>query len=143
MEHVKNSPFYHEAIQELNYPFGNFYLFESFIVGEVNEGVVFTWEYHAKMIVEEVSNLYENNGKDLVYISNRVYSYAVKPSDWLKFYKSDFKLRAYAIVSYTSRGALNTIVEKLFMKNRIKSFENLTDAITWSRKLSIKKEIAS
>jgi len=143
MKAIKDTPFYQEAIQELKYPFGNFYLFENFVVGEIKEDIVFTWEQHAKLIVEEILNLYESNGQDLVYITNRIHSYAVKPSDWLKFYKSDFKLKAYAIVSYTPRGTRNTLLEKLFIKDRFKNFDNLADAIAWSRMLSKKNKIAS
>lgn len=143
MKAIKDTPFYQEAIQELKYPFGNFYLFENFVVGEIKEDVIFTWDHHAKTIVEEILNLYESNGQDLVYISNRIHSYAVKPSDWLKFYKSDFKLKAYGVVSYTPKGARNTLLEKLFVKDRFKNFDNLADAIAWSRTLSEKNKMAS
>ncbi|MDH7445634.1 hypothetical protein [Aquimarina sp. 2201CG14-23] len=136
MQYVKNSPFYQEAIQELNYSFGNFYLFEGFVVGEINEDIVFTWDDHAKFLVEDLTNLYDHNGENVIYITNRVHSYAVKPSDWLKFYKSDYKMKAYGIISYTPRGLLNVLIEKLFMKNKIKGFENLSDAIDWARAMN-------
>jgi len=141
MRYVKNSEFYRDAIHELNYTFGDFYLFEEFVIGEFKEDVLVTWDDHAKILVEDLTNLYDHNGENIVYITNRVHSYAVKPSDWLKFYKSDYKMRGYAIVSYTPKGLLNTLLEKLFIKSRFRSFESLEEAINWAKSLS--KKIAS
>ncbi|MBQ4822598.1 hypothetical protein [Aquimarina sp. MMG016] len=138
MEYVKESSFYKDAIQELKYPFGIYYLFDGFIIAEINEGVLYTWDYHGKIVAADIAELYENDGRDIVYISNRIHSYAVKPSDWIKFYSNNYKLRAYAVVSNTKRGRLNMLIEKLFMKNRIQSFDNLTDAISWAKSLAPK-----
>lgn len=135
MQYVKDSVHYRDAIQELNYPFGNFYLFDGFVIGEINEDVIFTWDDHAKLLVEDLTNLYDHDGGEVVYLTNRVHSYAIKPSDWLKFYKSDYKIKAYGIISYTSKGLMNVMIEKLFMKNRIKGFENISDAIHWARSI--------
>ncbi len=143
MEHVKSSPFYQEAIQEINYSFGNFYLFETFIVGEINKDIVFTWEDHAKTVVEEISNLYDQNGKDLVYISNRVNPYSVVPSDWLHFFKYSYSLKGYGIVSYNPKGILNAMLEKLFMRSKLQSFTCLTDAIAWAKSVSKTEDTAA
>ncbi len=136
MGSIKNSVFYQDAIQEINYPFGNYYLFENFVVGEINKDVVFTWHNHAKIVVEELTELYDQNGKDLVYITNRIHPYSVVPSDWINFYKSKYLLKGYAIVSYNQKGLLNTLLEKLFMRNKLQSFDNLTDAIVWAKNLT-------
>lgn len=143
MESVKNSPFYKDAIQEINYPFGNFYLFENFVIGEVNKDVVFTWKHQAKKLVEDLTELYDHNGKNIVYITNRINAYSVVPSDWIKFYKCKYLLKGYGIVSYNEKGMLNTILEKLFMRNKIKSFSNLADAVNWAKSLSIAKNNAA
>ncbi len=140
MQYVKDSIFYNDAIQELSYPFGNFYLFDGFVIGEIKEDMVITWDDHAKRLVEDLANLYDQNGENLVYITNRIHSYAVKPSDWLKFYKSDYKMKGYAIVSYTRRGLLNALIEKLFIKNNFKSFESLEDAVYWAKSLHSKEQ---
>jgi len=47
---------------------------------------LFSWKEHGKLIAEELSNLYDSNGKDIIYISNRVHDYSVIPMDWKKFY---------------------------------------------------------
>lgn len=143
MESIKNTSFYHDAIQVLSYPFGSFYLFENFIVGEINKDVVFTWKDHAKILVEEISNLYDQNGKDLVYISNRINPYSVVPSDWVHFFKYSYSLKGYGIISYEAKGRLNTMLEKLFMRSKFKSFDNLSDAIIWAKKLANSKDSAA
>ncbi|WP_298539462.1 hypothetical protein [uncultured Aquimarina sp.] len=136
MQYVKDSIFYQDAIHELNYPFGDFYLFDRFVIGEFKEDTVVTWDDHAKLLVEDLTNLYDHDGSNVVYITNRVHRYAVKPSDWLKFYKSDYKMKGYAIVSYTPKGLLNSLIEKLFIKSKFKSFESLEDAIHWAKSLT-------
>ncbi len=143
MESVKNTIFYQDAIQELNYSYGDFYLFETFIVGEIKKDVVFTWKDHAKAVVEEIADLYDQNGKDLVYITNRIHPYSVVPSDWLHFFKYSYALKGYGIISYTKKGKLNAMLEKLFMRSKIQSFNSLIDAINWAKSLSKTKESAA
>ncbi len=143
MESIKNTPLYQEAIQELNYSYGNFYLFENFVVGEINKDVVFSWKDHAKAVVEEISDLYDQNGEDLVYISNRIHPYSVIPSDWLNFFKHSYSLKGYGIVSYTPKGILNSLLEKLFLRGKLRSFDNLTEAISWAKNPSKTKENAA
>lgn len=143
MTSIKDTSYYHDAIQVLSYPFGTYYLFENFIVGEVNKDIVFTWKDHAKALVEEITSLYDQNGKDLVYISNRIHPYSVVPSDWIHFFKYSYSLKGYGIVSYDPKGKLNTMLEKLFMRSKFRSFDSLTDAIEWAKKINSSKESAA
>lgn len=141
MEYIKNTPFYKDAIHEFSYSYGTYYLFDTFIVAEINEGITYTWEEHAQPIVERLAHLYDQKGENIVYISNRIHLYSVKPSDWIKFFTNNYKLRGYAIVSYSSRGLLNSLIEKLFMRNSFQSFDNLKDAIVWAKKLAKEAEV--
>ncbi len=143
MGYLKDSSFYHDAIQERRYPSATYYLFDTFIVAEIDEGIVYTWDDHAEPIVAELSELYDQKGESLVLISNRVHSYSVKPSDWIKFFKSNYKLKGYAIVSYSRKGLIASLVEKLFMRNSFKSFDNLEDAIAWAKSLTKNPEKTS
>ena len=129
MKTVAETPFYREAFQILSYPFGEFYLFDSFVVSEIKKDVVFTWDKHAKHVVEDISNLYENNGSKLIYISNRVHQYSVVPSDWLKFLKYNYTLESYIIVSKKR----NSILEHLFMGKKMKTFFSIEGAIIWAK----------
>lgn len=111
---------------------GMFYFFEDFIVSEINEGVHFNWET-AQEVIELALNHYGRDSK-ISYISNRVYSYSIEPQDWLKFFKSRHTLRVFAVVTYSKSGFINVMMEKLFFKSRIKTFENLNDAVDWVAK---------
>ncbi|UOB17908.1 hypothetical protein [Abyssalbus ytuae] len=142
MKSIKSSPFYYHAIHVLEYSFGDFFLFENFIVGEIKKDIVFTWNDHAKIVVEEISHLYDQNGKDLIYISNRIHSYSLVPSDWIYFFKHSYNLKGYGIVSYTQKGMLNSILEKIFMRGKLRNFNNLDDAILWAKSLKNKENAA-
>jgi hypothetical protein len=111
---------------------GIFYFFDDFIVSEMNEGVHFNWEA-AQDIIELALNHY-GSGSKISYISNRVNSYSIEAQDWLKFFKSRHSLRAFAVVTYSKSGLINVMMEKIFFKSKIKTFENLYDAADWVSK---------
>lgn len=111
-------------------------MFENFIVAEINEDVVYNWEEHGKIVSDDISSLYENNGMDLIYLTNRINAYAVQPSDWLKFYKNSFKLKGYGIINYTETGYFNSILEKIFTPSTFRNFTSLEDAIAWAKQSS-------
>ncbi len=136
MKKLKDTPYYFRAIHERNYSFGDFYLFDTFIVGEIHEDVHISWNDQGKQIAEELSNLYDNNGKDIVYISNRVNDYSVVPTDWKKFFKFSYNLKAYGIVSYTKTGFFNAMLERMFVNTKLRWFNSLEDAIKWVGHLS-------
>ena len=138
MVYVKDTQYYNDALHVMTYPSGNYYLFDTFVIAEMKEGIVFTWEDHAKQIVEELTHLYDHNGENIVYISNRVHSYSTRPSDWIKFYRSDFKLKAYGIISYSKKSLMTAVMEKIFMRNRFQSFTSLDEAIAWAKSLTEK-----
>ena len=138
MVYVKDTQYYNDALHVMTYPSGTYYLFDTFVIAEMKEGIVYTWEDHARQIVEELTHLYDHNGENIVYISNRVHSYSTRPSDWIKFYRSDFKLRAYGIVSYSKKSLMTAVMEKIFMRNRFQSFTSLDDAIAWAKRLTEK-----
>ncbi len=143
MNSLKDSPYYHEAFNELVYDFGTFYLFDSFIVGEVNPGMVLKWEDHGKKMVDDIFGLYDSDGADIVYISNRVNDYSMVPSDWIKFYRSNYKLKGYAMVNYSKNGHVMSLLEKLFISNKSRRFNNLNQAIRWAKSKAELKYIAS
>jgi len=140
---LKNSPYYCEAINEIVYDFGTFYMFETFIVAEINEGIVFTWEDQAEIASREILDLYDSDGHDIIYISNRINNYAVMPSDWVKFFKNNFRMKGYAMVNYTKSGHVNSLLEKLFISHKSKRFNSLKDAVQWAKSKGESKAIAS
>jgi len=135
MMSLKNSPYFNEAFNELNYSFGNYYLFETFVVAEINEDIVYKWEEHGKQVAADISNLYSSNGKNLTYLTNRINNYAVQPADWVKFYKNSFKLKGYGIINYTETSYFNGFLEKLFFNAKFRNFTSLDDAIVWAKQI--------
>ena len=80
---LKETRFYNDVLKEINYPFADIYIFEGYVISEIKEGIVFSWEDHAKRIVSDVHEYTKNDGSDIVYLSHRINSYSLKPMDWL------------------------------------------------------------
>ena len=134
MTSVRQTKLYSEVLKELNYPFGDIFIFKGFVVSEIKQGITVSWKKHAKHFVQDIAYYLGTDGKDVVYISNRINSYSVKAADWLKFFKSDYSMKAYAVVSNSPMSKMNVMVENLFFSNKIKSFDSLSDAIKWAKK---------
>ena len=126
---IKETNLYNDVLKELNYSFGNVFIFDGYIISEINRGVSFNWQDHAKTIVEDVFYYLGTNGDDLIYISHRINSYSVVPYDWINYFKSNYKLKGYFIVSEHKIRILNSVFENLFFDNKIKRFNNLHTAI--------------
>lgn len=130
MVQMKDTKFYPWVLKEFNYPFGDVFVFKKFIVSEINEGVNFDYD-KAEVVIKDICGfLGVKNGDKINYISNRVNSYSVTASDWIKFFKNSYLLKSYIVVSSKRRFA-NAIVEKLFFKDSIKHFKDLEVAISF------------
>ncbi len=136
MKKLKNTKYYKEALHELHYSFGTYYLFDKFVVAEINEDIQYTWKSHGKEVVEDIFDLYGDSGKNLVYITNRINDYSVMPTGWITFFKDNYQLKGYAIVCYTEKGFLNAQLEKNFLETKVKPFRSLNGAIEWAKKSS-------
>tara|TARA_R110002049_G_scaffold302258_1_gene494947 strand:+ start:1379 stop:1828 length:450 start_codon:yes stop_codon:yes gene_type:complete len=126
---VKQTDLYAELLKELNYPFGDVFIFSGFVISEIKQGVNFSWNNHGKCITEDVSCFLGTDGRDIVYISNRINSYAVVALDWLAFFKNHYLLRGYYIVSDSKFGQLNMLIEALFFNSKIKNFNSIYEAV--------------
>lgn len=140
IEHSKYKDKYQTKLQ---YEFGNFYVFEKYVIGEVNEGVTFNWEC-ANKIIEGVYAHFKTTDIKICYISNRIHSYSVVPQDWIKFYQERHHLEAVAIVGYNKQGFISYVLEKIFQKALLKKFTSLDDAVAWATKIkALKKEVTN
>ena len=131
---VKETNLNSEVLKELNYAFGDVFIFNGFVISEFKSGINFNWKDHASQIVEDVTCFLGTDGQDLIYISNRINSYAVVALDWLSFYKSNYFLKGYYVVSERPSNKLNLMVESLFFKHKIKNFNSLFTAFNWAKK---------
>ncbi|WP_350289431.1 hypothetical protein [uncultured Croceitalea sp.] len=130
MKSIVDIPYYDKIKEVRTFDFGTFYFFDHFFVSEINEGEVFDWEM-AKVVIKVAHEILGHQAP-VAYISNRINSYSLVPTDWLKFYR-EYKnaLHAYSIVTYRSNTVTNIFLEKMFSKVKIKKSNNIEEAIEW------------
>lgn len=114
---------------------GNFYIFDTYVISEISEGVHFNWEL-AEEVIELVYDHFGSRNIKVAYISNRVNNYSVHAQDWLNFYKERHHLEAFAVVAYSKLGLMNVILEKVFSQIRLKKFSSLDEAVQWVHSLT-------
>ena len=124
----KDSTKYHLNRKTLQFDEGNFYITDTFVVGEINEGAHFSWET-AEKIIEAVYECYDSRDINISYISNRINNYSISPVDWYKFFTNNHKLRSISIISYSPTSLAFYFLEKFFIKTRLEKFDNLEACI--------------
>jgi len=135
MASIKHTDFYKDVLKEFNYPFGDVFVFKNFVVSEFKKDVLVSWKDHAKQMVEDVVRFRRSDGRDIIYISNRIHAYSVVALDWLKFFKYQYGLKGYYIVSGSPISKMNILIEQIFFKDKIKHFESIYAAINWVEKV--------
>jgi hypothetical protein len=134
---IKQTSFYDAVLKEMNYKFGDVFIFDGFVISEIKEGVSFSWEDHAQPIVKDVADFTNFDGSDLIYLSHRIHSYSVVPTDWLKFFGNSFSLKGYGVISYSETGLVNTLIENLFFKKKIRRFNSIESAVDWAKNFEL------
>jgi hypothetical protein len=127
---VEESKYKDHYQKKISLHYGNFYIFEKYVISEISEGVHFNWAL-AEEVIELVYEHFGSRDIKVAYISNRIYNYSVHAQDWLNFYKERHHLEAFAVVAYTKLGFMNVILEKVFSQIRLKKFSSLDDAVEW------------
>lgn len=142
MKKVREITFFKNIKEIREYQFGTFYFFEGLVISEVNEDVTFGYD----MAQKAIDAAQEVFGEDMpiAYISNRVNTYHVVPTDWAKFYSNRNQLSFYSVVGNTKGSFASLVMERMFFKNSIKQFTDLEEAINWSlSKIEKKRELAN
>lgn len=127
---IEESDFKDSYLTKLAMPFGNFYVYPKFMIGESFEGIHFNWE-KADSIITQVRDYFGEIPENYSYISNRVHSYSVAPQDWLTFYKERNVVHKVAIVAYSEKGFLSVALEKMFSRAKYQKFNSLAEAVAW------------
>ena len=130
MKSVKEIDFIKNVKQIHEFDFGVFYYFDGLVISEMNDGVVFRWKM-AQKAIKAAHEIFGEN-KPIAYISNRINSYYVVPTDWIKFFKNRHQLNFYSVVGFTKGNVLSLYFERLFFRNSIRKFTDLEEAIDWS-----------
>lgn len=109
---------------------GKLYFFKDFLVAEFNEGITITFDNF-----DVVRFLIKTHYKDseFGFIANRIHSYSIAIND-APLFNSTFKnLKAYATVTYSSFASKVFEMENHFFDFNRQNFNNLNDAIDWTK----------
>lgn len=125
-------------IQKYDLNLGTYYFYNNYIIAEIKEGAVITLGklYDLIPIVQK----HYGNGQPFTYISDRIYSHSIIPTDYLDcplINMSNFK--GYGVVTYNQASEMSIEVEKHFSQRPFHNFKNLKDAINWTKNEAIKQ----
>ena len=129
---VLNSYIKGDVLMYESFDFGEVYYLPGIIITEFKEGAILTYEKATKFITN-AQKFYENES-EIIYISNRINSYSVHPTDWLKIQGKFSKLRAIAMVTYKPSKLKALMIERMFCPYPLKTFNSLNDAYVWATK---------
>lgn len=118
---------------KLEFSFGNYYLFDEFVIGELHEGIHFNWDKSLEVIGAFFD--YYGPNRNVAYISNRVECYSNEPHLWQQFHKEFDFVMAIAVVTYSDFGYINASIEKKFTNKSLKRCNSLDEAIGWVKRL--------
>jgi len=110
---------------------------KNILVVEVNEGVNLSYASAASLLFKGLLVL---KNKPWVYISHRINSYSVVPTDYEYLHKIG-TLKALSIVVPTDTDPSTTAIEQIFCRKPFKLFNNgLEEAMVWADKM-LKDEV--
>ncbi|AXT63328.1 hypothetical protein D1816_24290 [Aquimarina sp. AD10] len=116
-------------INEHTLDIGKFYFYENFIIAEIKENINLNFE-SGKQLFQLAQDYYKST-IPYVYISNRINSYSVKPTEHYKLENIFPNFKGYAIVTYDDISFEVANLEKLFTNRPTCIFKNLDSAIEW------------
>ena len=114
-----------------NFPHCEAFIFDEFLVTQIREGVTIRPEHNKDL--RDIIDLHFSN-KNVVYISNRHFSYAVDPLTYLGTSKIH-NLLAVAIVTDRDIAKSNALLESMFYKKKFEIFPTLSEAMKWVHKV--------
>lgn len=124
-------PFPDQIINIEKTEIGTFYLYPKFAIGVIDEGV------NLELLqLQVLVAIHERNYhlKNFAYISLRLNSYSIDPT--LYSYLLEMQnLKGIAVVTNRKILQQNFQIEKVFYDNKLRIFNTLEEAITWSNNL--------
>jgi len=99
-------------------------------VVEIKEGVTLSYITGMSLLLKGVTVF---GNRPWVYISNRINSYSVVPTDY-KYLHRIGTLKALSIVTHEEGGKLKPHVESIFCKKPFDIFDELEEAMEWAEK---------
>lgn len=115
----------------LKFDFSEMHIYDHYMIVIMNEGITVNPE-HNKVLLNIVDTYYK--GKQFVYITHRVNSYAVDPAVYFETSKIS-NLAGFCVVSNDFKAKSNAEIEKLFLNKPFEVFDSLQEAISWSKSI--------
>ncbi|TJY34679.1 hypothetical protein [Pontimicrobium aquaticum] len=131
MNKTKNS-YFHNSHASYNFPWGDLYFYENFIISEISEGSVIGESQFMEAM--NLTNDYFGVEKPYGLISNKVNSYSINLPELIPIARKFGNLRLNAVVLYSGIGYENFEIEKRLLKFKGEVFFNLDQAIDWITK---------
>ncbi|RMB59536.1 hypothetical protein EAX61_08100 [Dokdonia sinensis] len=113
---------YHLEVSEV-------FIYDNFLVNQIYEGQDIQ-PHHNNLLKTIIQEHFASS--PLIYISNRLHSYSVNPLIYIEAGHIT-NLVAMAMVIHDDEQRRMAMFEKTFFKKPFKIFENLTEAIVWSK----------
>ncbi len=112
---------------------GLFHFCKNFIVAEIKEGINLNFDSGKELF--QLANTYYQGITPYVYISNRINSYSVKPTEHYKLENIFPNFKGYAIVTYDTVNYEVAKLEELFTNRPTGIFNTLNEAVDWAEDL--------
>ncbi|WP_431134938.1 hypothetical protein [Psychroserpens mesophilus] len=112
----------------LKYDFCTMHIYDNYMIVVINEGVTVTPNHNSVLL--NVADTYYKNTR-FVYITHRLYSYAVDPAVYKETSKID-NLAGFCVVSSDYKAKRNAEIEKLFLNKPFEILDTIDEAITWA-----------
>ncbi|WP_452221978.1 hypothetical protein [Lacinutrix salivirga] len=103
--------------------------YEGYSIITINEGVLIN-ESVSLQITQILVEYFKDN--PFIYITNRINSYSIDPRVY-ELTSLLENLHTFVIVSNNTSHAHNAEVEQIFLKKPIKIFDELDDAVEWTK----------
>ena len=116
--------------------FASFELYDDYLVGTINEGVLFS-SFHLLKFHEIFDEHY--SGRPFGYISNRKYDYTIDPTAYFELSTYSKRLVGIAVLCYSENSFNNTNFAKQFIDRPQEAFYTKEECISWLNNLLSKK----
>jgi hypothetical protein len=117
-----------DALHYYNLGYAEVYIYQNYLISKTNEGEAVLVK-HKAVYEKIIKDHFE--GRNMVYISNRLHSYAVDPMIYREIVKIK-NLLGIATVTYDNVKRDSAAFEKRFSTLPFEIFHELEDAISWA-----------
>ncbi len=117
-----------DIVKRYDLELGKVTFYSNYLVIEVTEGICFDFNKAKELSI--LTDLHFKN-KSFGYISNRINSYSLEPTDYMKIKEVFPNLKAFAAVVYNKLQQTSINIENMFLQEGIITFDDLEVAKNW------------